>query len=234
MELILLGPPGAGKGTQSKFLETRYGVAQISTGDMLRAEVKAGTPIGLEAKGIMDAGGLVSDDLIIRMIGERISRPDCAKGFILDGFPRTVPQAEALDKLLHETAVDLDAVIELKVDEAVLVERISGRFTCAKCGAGYHDTFRKPKVEGVCDTCGGAEFTRRPDDKAETVHARLDAYNAQTAPILPYYKAQGRLYSVDGMAEMDEVQAQIEAVLRKIGVTAALKSRCSPELITKN
>ncbi len=221
MELILLGPPGAGKGTQSKFLETRYGVAQISTGDMLRAEVKAGTPIGLEAKGIMDAGGLVSDDLIIRMIGERISRPDCAKGFILDGFPRTVPQAEALDKLLHETAVDLDAVIELKVDEAVLVERISGRFTCAKCGAGYHDTFRKPKKEGVCDTCGGTEFTRRPDDKAETVHARLDAYNAQTAPILPYYQAKGRLYSVDGMAEMDEVQAQIEAVLRKIGVTAA-------------
>ncbi len=221
MELILLGPPGAGKGTQSKFLETRYGVAQISTGDMLRAEVKAGTPIGLEAKGIMDAGGLVSDDLIIRMIGERISRPDCAKGFILDGFPRTVPQAEALDRLLHETAVDLDAVIELKVDEAVLVERISGRFTCAKCGAGYHDTFRKPKKEGVCDTCGGTEFTRRPDDKAETVHARLDAYNVQTAPILPYYQAQGRLYSVDGMAEMDEVQAQIEAVLRKIGVTAA-------------
>ena len=219
MELILLGPPGAGKGTQSKFLETRYGVAQISTGDMLRAEVKAGTPIGLEAKGIMDAGGLVSDDLIIRMIGERISRPDCAKGFILDGFPRTVPQAEALDRLLHETAVDLDAVIELKVDEAVLVERISGRFTCAKCGAGYHDTFRKPKKEGVCDTCGGTEFTRRPDDKAETVHARLDAYNVQTAPILPYYQAQ--LYSVDGMAEMDEVQAQIEAVLRKIGVTAA-------------
>jgi adenylate kinase len=221
VELILLGPPGAGKGTQSKFLETRYGVAQISTGDMLRAEVKAGTPIGLEAKGIMDAGGLVSDDLIIRMIGERISRPDCAKGFILDGFPRTVPQAEALDRLLHETAVDLDAVIELKVDEAVLVERISGRFTCAKCGAGYHDTFRKPKKEGVCDTCGGTEFTRRPDDKAETVHARLDAYNVQTAPILPYYQAQGRLYSVDGMAEMDEVQAQIEAVLRKIGVTAA-------------
>ena len=169
----------------------------------------------------MDAGGLVSDDLIIRMIGERISRPDCAKGFILDGFPRTVPQAEALDRLLHETAVDLDAVIELKVDEAVLVERISGRFTCAKCGAGYHDTFRKPKKEGVCDTCGGTEFTRRPDDKAETVHARLDAYNVQTAPILPYYQAQGRLYSVDGMAEMDEVQAQIEAVLRKIGVTAA-------------
>jgi adenylate kinase len=220
VELILLGPPGAGKGTQSKLLEARYGVAQISTGDMLRAEVKAGSPTGLEAKGIMDAGGLVSDELIIRMIGERIARPDCAKGFILDGFPRTVPQAEALDRLLHETAVDLDAVIELKVDEAVLVERISGRFTCAECGAGYHDTFKATAQPGLCDVCGGTEFIRRPDDKAETVHARLEAYNAQTAPILPYYKAKGRLYTVDGMAEMDEVERQIEAVLRQVGVPA--------------
>jgi adenylate kinase len=220
VELILLGPPGAGKGTQSKLLESRYGVAQISTGDMLRAEVKAGSPIGLEAKGIMAAGGLVSDDLIIRLIGERIGRPDCTKGFILDGFPRTVPQAEALDKFLHETAVDLDAVIELKVDEAVLVERISGRFTCAKCGTGYHDRFKQPKTPGVCDACGGTEFTRRPDDKAETVHARLEAYRADTLPILPYYESKKRLFSVDGMAEMDEVQSQIEAVLRKVGVPA--------------
>jgi adenylate kinase len=202
-------------------LETRYGVAQISTGDMLRAEVKAGSPIGLEAKSVMDAGGLVSDDILVRMISDRIHRPDCAKGFILDGFPRTVPQAEALDKMLHNTAVDLDAVIELKVDEAVLVERISGRFTCAKCGTGYHDKFKLPKAAGICDACGSSEFIRRPDDKAETVHARLEAYNAQTAPILPYYKAQGRLYAVDGMAEMDEVEAQIEAVLRKIGVPPA-------------
>jgi adenylate kinase len=218
VELILLGPPGAGKGTQSELLERRYGVAKISTGDMLRAELAAKTPLGLEAEAVMAAGKLVSDDLMIRMISLRISQPDCANGFILDGFPRTVPQAEALDKLLHETAVDLDAVIELKVDEAVLVERISGRYSCAKCGTGYHDRFKLPKVEGVCDVCGSTAFKRRPDDKAETVHARLEAYNADTVPILPYYKAKGRLFTVDGMAEMAEVERQIEAVLRHVGV----------------
>jgi adenylate kinase len=218
MELILLGPPGAGKGTQSDLLERRYGVAKISSGDMLRAELAAKTPLGLEAEAVMASGKLVSDELIIRMISQRISQPDCARGFILDGFPRTVPQAEALDKLLHETVVDMDAVIELKVDEAILVERISGRFSCAKCGTGYHDRFKLPAVAGVCDVCGSTEFKRRPDDKAETVHARMEAYNAETAPILPYYRANGRLHSVDGMAEMTEVTAQIEAVLRKVGV----------------
>lgn len=221
MQLILLGPPGAGKGTQSKLLESHYGVAQISTGDMLRAEVKAGTPIGLEAKSVMDAGQLVSDDILVRMIGERIGRPDCKNGFILDGFPRTVPQAEALDKMLSARGIELDAVIELKVNEAILVERISGRFTCAECGEGYHDRFKRPRQDGKCDVCGGTSFTRRPDDNADTVQARLDAYNAQTAPILPYYKAKGRLYTVDGMAEMADVEAQIAAILSRLGFKAA-------------
>jgi adenylate kinase len=213
MNLILLGPPGAGKGTQAKRLEERYGLKQISTGDMLRAEVRSGSEVGLQAKAIMERGELVPDAIIIAMLAARVADPAIAKGFILDGFPRTVPQAEALDLVLKQQAMPLDHVIELQVDDTALVERISGRFTCARCGEGYHDRFKQPRRDNRCDACGGAEFTRRADDKAETVAARLEAYHRQTAPLLPYYAAQGILRVVDGMAEMDEVARQVEVVL---------------------
>lgn len=213
MNLILLGPPGAGKGTQARKLQDERGLIQLSTGDMLRAAVKSGSEIGKKAKAVMDAGKLVSDDIMISMIEDRIGQPDCKKGFILDGFPRTAAQAEALDAMLSRKGLKLDHVIEMAVDEKALTERVVGRYTCAKCGAGYHGSFHKPKVAGICDVCGGREFTRRADDNAETVRTRLEAYRKQTQPILPYYRAKGILKSVDGMAEIDEVGRQLGVIL---------------------
>jgi adenylate kinase len=213
VNVILLGPPGAGKGTQAKRLEDRYGLTQLSTGDMLRAERKSGSELGRKAQAIMDAGKLVSDDIIIELIARRIDQLKGGKGFILDGFPRTVPQAEALDRMLAEKGLKLDAVIEMTVDEAALIDRIAGRFSCAKCGASYHDRFNRPRTEGVCDACGAHEFVRRADDRPEAVKIRLEAYRQQTAPILPYYRGKGVLRSVDGMEEIDEVGRQIETIL---------------------
>jgi adenylate kinase len=213
MNIILLGPPGAGKGTQAKRLEDRYGLVQLSTGDMLRALVASGAPLGRQAKEIMEAGQLMPDDLMIQMISVRIDQPDCAKGFILDGFPRTVPQAEALDRMLSGKGMKLDHVVEMRVDADALTERITGRYTCAKCGKGYHDKFEKPKAEGVCDVCGSTEFTRRADDNEETVHNRLAAYHRQTAPILPYYRERGILKTVEGMDDIDDVTRNIERSL---------------------
>jgi adenylate kinase len=213
MILLLIGPPGAGKGTQSKRLEEAYGLVQLSTGDMLRAAVASGSDLGNKAKEIMARGDLVPDDLIIDMIAARIEQADCAKGFILDGFPRTVPQAEALAAMLANKGLSLDHVIELTVDDDAMVTRITGRYTCAKCGKGYHDEFEKPAKDGVCDKCGATEFTRRADDTEGTVRNRLDAYHAQTAPILAYYKDQGLLNDVDGMADIDAVTAQLKGVI---------------------
>jgi len=212
LNIILLGPPGAGKGTQAQRLQADRGMIQLSTGDMLRAAVKSGSPIGLKAKAVMEAGELVSDAIVSALIGERLDDMGQA-GAIFDGYPRTRAQAEALDLLLAERGRGLDYVIELCVDEDALVERITGRFTCAKCGAGYHDVFKRPKVDGVCDVCGSTEFVRRPDDNEQTVRTRLAEYRAKTAPILPYYEERGLVRRVDGMGSVDDVAAEIDAIL---------------------
>ena len=212
MNIIFLGPPGAGKGTQAQRLETERGMVHLSTGDMLRHAVAAGTPIGLKAKAVMAAGELVSDAIVSALIGERLDHSD-DKGAIFDGFPRTQHQAEALDLLLADRDRKLDLVIELAVDEEALVDRITGRFSCANCGAGYHDRFKLPKVDGICDQCGGREFKRRPDDNEQTVRTRMAEYRAKTAPILPYYQERGLVRQVDGMAPVEQVADAIDALL---------------------
>jgi adenylate kinase len=217
VDIILLGPPGAGKGTQAARLVSDRGMVQLSTGDMLRAAVKAGTPTGLQAKAVMDAGELVSDAIVSGIIGDKLDELGPEPGLIFDGYPRTAAQAESLDELLAERGRKLDHVIELAVNEDALVERITGRFTCASCGEGYHDTFKTPKVEGVCDVCGNTEFKRRPDDNAETVRTRMAEYRAKTAPILPHYEAKGLVRRIDGMADIGDVNASIEAILNGRG-----------------
>ena len=216
MNLILLGPPGAGKGTQASRLEKSRGLVQLSTGDMLRAAVAAGTSVGLKAKAVMESGALVSDEIVNGILSDRLDAPDARAGFILDGYPRTAAQATALDAMLAAKGLKLDRVIELAVDEDALVDRITGRFTCAKCGQGYHDRYKLPKVAGVCDVCGSTEFKRRPDDNADTVRTRMSEYRAKTAPILPHYEALGLVTRIDGMADMDAVANSIDAVLDHI------------------
>jgi len=213
MNLVLLGPPGGGKGTQAKRLMDKFGLIQLSTGDMLRAAVASGSDVGKKAKAVMDAGQLVSDEIVISIIDDRLDQPDTKGGVIFDGFPRTVAQAEALDVIIAKKGRKLDHAIEIRVPDQLLIDRITGRYTCAKCGAGYHEKFQKPKVEGVCDACGGQEFSRRADDNAETVKKRLDSYHAQTAPLLPYYQGKGILSVVDGTLDIAVVTTALEGIL---------------------
>ncbi len=214
--LILLGPPGAGKGTQARMLEEQFGLVQLSTGDLLRAAVAAGTEAGKQAKTVMEAGALVSDDIVLAILRDRMTEPDTKAGIILDGFPRTAKQAEALDKLLESEGLSLGAAISLEVDDAAMIERVSGRYTCANCGEGYHDTFKTPSVDGVCDKCGSTEFKRRADDNAETVGARLEAYHQQTAPLITYYAGQGALRRVDAMGDINRIAEDLAAIVREV------------------
>lgn len=215
--LILLGPPGAGKGTQARMLEERFGFVQLSTGDLLRAAVTTGTEAGLRAKAVMEAGELVSDDIVIAILKDRLADPDCAKGVILDGFPRTTVQAEALDTLLENSGQRINGAISLEVDDAAMVTRIAGRYTCAGCGEGWHDSFKQPKTAGVCDNCGGTEMKRRADDNAETVASRLEAYHAQTAPLITYYEGKSVLHRINAMGDITEIATEMGAIVR--GVT---------------
>jgi len=212
--LILLGPPGAGKGTQARMLEEQFGLIQLSTGDLLRAAVAAGTEAGKQAQAVMEAGELVSDEIVIAILRDRLTDADCARGVILDGFPRTTAQAEALDDLLAASGQKINAAVSLEVDDAAMVERISGRYTCANCGEGYHDSYKVPTKAGVCDKCGATEFKRRADDNAETVAARLDAYHAQTAPLIAFYQKQGALIGINAMGEIDEIAGKLSAIVK--------------------
>ena len=213
--LILLGPPGAGKGTQARVLEEKFGLVQLSTGDLLRAAVAAGTKAGLAAKAVMEAGDLVSDEIVINILRDRLAEEDCQKGVILDGFPRTTVQAEALDGLLGESGQKINAAVSLDVDDAAMVTRISGRYTCGNCGEGYHDSFKQPAQEGVCDKCGGTEMKRRADDNAETVASRLEAYHAQTAPLIAYYDNQQVLQRIDAMGDIDAIANDLAGIVSK-------------------
>ncbi|OOY19160.1 adenylate kinase [Thioclava sp. DLFJ5-1] len=214
--LILLGPPGAGKGTQARMLEETFGLVQLSTGDLLRAAVSQGTEAGLAAKAVMEEGGLVSDEIVLAILQDRMAEPDVAKGVILDGFPRTAGQAAALDRLLEESGQSVTAAISLEVDDEAMIARVAGRYTCAKCGEGYHDEFKQPEVAGVCDKCGGTEFKRRADDNAETARARLEAYHAQTAPLIAHYKALGVLEEIEAMGSIDEIASGLGSIVKRV------------------